>query len=323
MKQVEAELHKKTFQELTTDELYELLRVRSEVFVVEQNCVYQDLDGDDQASIHLWLTVADKVVALARVCPAGTHMKEISIGRVITTERGKSYGKQIMLHAIEAAVKHFGATLIDIEAQEYAKGFYEGVGFKQSSDTFILDGIPHIKMTWKSPFKRRYMRKASRQMDATFALEVFDKAPYVTVSMTRPDGSPYGLPLSLARTDEKTFYFHCALEGDKLDCIAHNPTVFLSTVTKCAPTVGPKDGCFTLQFKSATAVGKAEIVTDREEKIAGLRAICQRFLPHHMDAFDEAIARSLERTAVVRITLTEPPVGKRKQYDKEGEELKN
>ena len=103
-------------------------------------------------------------------------------------------------------------------------------------------------------------------MDAAFALEVLDKAPYVTVSMTRPDGSPYGLPLSLARTDERTFYFHCALEGDKLDSIRHCPTVFLSAVTKCAPTVGPKDGSFTLQYKSATAIGKAEIVTDREEK---------------------------------------------------------
>jgi len=143
-----AVLHKKSFQELTTDELYELLRVRSEVFVVEQNCVYQDLDYDDQRSIHLWLTEGDKFVALARICPAGTHMKEISIGRVITTERGKGYGKQIMLAAIDAAIEHFDATLIDIEAQEYAKGFYEGVGFKQSSDVFMLDGIPHIKMTW-------------------------------------------------------------------------------------------------------------------------------------------------------------------------------
>lgn len=141
-------LHKKTFQQLTTDELYELLRVRSEVFVIEQNCVYQDLDYDDQKSIHLWLTEGEKVVAMARVCPAGTHMKEISIGRVITTERGKGYGKQIMLHAIDAAVEYFNAELIDIEAQEYAKGFYEGVGFKQSSETFMLDGIPHIKMTW-------------------------------------------------------------------------------------------------------------------------------------------------------------------------------
>jgi ElaA protein len=142
-------LHKKTFRQLTTDELYELLRVRSEVFVVEQNCVYQDLDGDDQQAIHLWLTLGDKIVALARVCPAGTHMTEISIGRVITTIRGKGYGKQIMLHAIDAAKEYFGAILIDIEAQEYAKGFYESVGFKQSSDTFMLDGIPHIKMTWK------------------------------------------------------------------------------------------------------------------------------------------------------------------------------
>lgn len=141
-------LHKKTFQELTTDEIYELLRVRSDVFVVEQNCVYQDLDYDDQKAIHLWLTVEDKVVALARVCPADTHMKEISIGRVISTERGKGYGKQIMLHAIDAAIEHFDAKLIDIEAQEYAKGFYEGVGFKQSSEIFMLDGIPHIKMTW-------------------------------------------------------------------------------------------------------------------------------------------------------------------------------
>lgn len=141
-------LHKKSFKELTVDELYELLRVRSEVFVVEQNCAYQDMDGDDQESIHLWLTSEDKTVAVARVCPAGTHMQEISIGRVVTTERGKGYGKQIMLHAIDEAIEYFGAKRIDIEAQEYAKGFYESVGFEQSSDTFMLDGIPHIKMTW-------------------------------------------------------------------------------------------------------------------------------------------------------------------------------
>jgi ElaA protein len=141
-------LHKKRFQDLTVNELYELLRVRSEVFVVEQDCVYQDLDGDDQASIHLWLTVGDKVVAVCRVCPAGTHMEEVSIGRVITTERGKGYGKQIMLEGIRAAREYFGATRIDLEAQEYARGFYEQVGFRQSSDPFILDGIPHIKMTY-------------------------------------------------------------------------------------------------------------------------------------------------------------------------------
>ena len=155
------------------DELYELLRVRSEVFVVEQDCVYQDMDGDVKEEIHVGLTEGvtesvtnkeealdgdknkvnrtdnEKVVALARVCPAGVHLPTISIGRVITTVRGKGYGKQIMLAAIDVAQKYFGATSINIEAQEYAKGFYEGVGFKQTSDTFMLDGIPHIKMRWK------------------------------------------------------------------------------------------------------------------------------------------------------------------------------
>ena len=143
-------LHEKLFSELTLDELYERLRIRTEVFVVEQDCVYQDMDGDDQASVHLWLTEGEKVVALCRVCPAGTHMEEVSVGRVITTVRGKGYGKRIMLEGIRAAQEHFRAKRIDIEAQEYAKGFYEQVGFRQSSEPFILDGISHIKMTWTS-----------------------------------------------------------------------------------------------------------------------------------------------------------------------------
>ena len=147
---MELVLHKKSFSELTTDELYELLRIRSEVFVVEQNCVYQDLDYDDQKSVHLWLTKVGNVVALCRVCPAGTHMEEVSIGRVITVERGKGYGKRIMLEGIQAAQERFGTKRIDIEAQEYARGFYEQVGFRQSSEPFILDGIPHIRMTWTS-----------------------------------------------------------------------------------------------------------------------------------------------------------------------------
>ena len=87
-------------------------------------------------------------MALCRVCPAGTHMEEVSIGRVVTTMRGQGYGKRIMLEGIRAAREHFGAVRIDIEAQEYARGFYERVGFRPSSDPFLLDGIPHIRMTW-------------------------------------------------------------------------------------------------------------------------------------------------------------------------------
>ena len=164
------------------------------------------------------------------------------------------------------------------------------------------------------PMKR--MRRTDRQMDATFAREVFDKAPYVTVSMTKPDGTPYAVPLSLVRTSDSVFYFHCAMEGEKLECIKHSPVVYLSAVTKCAPAVGPDGVSFTLQYRSASAVGRAEIVTDTKEKTEALRAVCMRFLPRHINAFDDALARSLERTAVVRITLTEPPVGKRNEFDK-------
>ena len=137
----------KRFSQLTIDELYALLHVRSEVFVVEQNCVYQDLDFDDQNSIHVWLADDNgNILAMSRVCPAGTHMSEVSIGRVITTVRGKGYGLKVMRSSIQAAIDYFNADKIDIEAQEYAKQFYEKVGFKQSSEPFILDGIPHIKM---------------------------------------------------------------------------------------------------------------------------------------------------------------------------------
>ena len=166
------------------------------------------------------------------------------------------------------------------------------------------------------------MRKESRAMDSQWALEVMHKAPYITISFIDEQGKPYGLPQSLASDDDVNWYFHGALEGKKLEALKAHPEVCLSAVTRCTPTVGPKDGSFTLQYKSAIAFGKAEIVTEDVEKIHGLRLICERFLPQHMDAFDQSIARSLSRTAVVRITLTEPPTGKRKQYDKEGVEMK-
>ena len=166
------------------------------------------------------------------------------------------------------------------------------------------------------------MRKKSRAMDSQWALEVMQKAPYITVSFTDVNGLPYGLPLSLASEDDVHWYFHGALEGKKLEAIEAHPEVCLSAVTRCTPTVGPKDGSFTLQFKSAVAFGTAAIITDETEKTKALELICQRFLPQHMNAFNESIARSLGRTAVVRITLTSPPEGKRKQYDKNGEEMK-
>lgn len=158
----------------------------------------------------------------------------------------------------------------------------------------------------------RQMRKTARRKDADWALEVFDKAPFVTVSMTRPDGTPYGLPLSVVRKDASTFYFHCVGEGEKLDCLNHNPVVSLSAVSKCTPRYEEEKNNFTEYYHSAVALGKASIVEDYAEKTEALRLLCQRFLPRYMDHFDDAIDRSLGSTTVVRITLTEPPVGKSK-----------
>lgn len=156
------------------------------------------------------------------------------------------------------------------------------------------------------------MRKSQRRQHAGWALEVFDKAPYVTLSMVRPDSTPYGLPVSLVRSGDDTFYFHCAAEGEKLDCLKANPIVSLSAVSRCTPKFEEEKNNFTEYYNSAIALGIAEIVDDDDEKIKALRLLCQRFLPKYMNHFDEAIARSLSITTVVRITLTEPPVGKSK-----------
>lgn len=157
------------------------------------------------------------------------------------------------------------------------------------------------------------MRKASRRQDDGWALEVLERAPFVTVSMCRPDGTPYGLPLSLVKADEKTFYFHSAGEGEKLDCLKFNPIVSLSAVSKCTPAFEEDKLNYTEHYRSAVALGRCEWVEDRAEKIKALRLLCERFLPKFMDYFDEAISRSLDVTTVIKITLTEPPVGKCKQ----------
>ena len=142
-------LHVKTFNELTVDELYDLLQLRSDVFVVEQNCVYQDLDKDDRHALHLWITNDDnRIIAMARVCAAGTHMHEVSIGRVIAVERRKGYGTMIVRCAVDVALNYFNTSVIDIEAQSYIRLLYEKIGFSATSQVFMLDGILHIKMRY-------------------------------------------------------------------------------------------------------------------------------------------------------------------------------
>ncbi len=138
----------KHFTELTTPELYEILRLRSEVFVVEQNCPYLDMDNKDQKSFHLLYYTDGELSAYTRLLPAGLSFNEVSIGRVVSSpvHRGKGLGKQLMEASIQACEELFGKSPIRIGAQHYLLKFYQSLGFKEEGALYDEDGIPHIEM---------------------------------------------------------------------------------------------------------------------------------------------------------------------------------
>lgn len=138
----------KRFQELSTAELYDLLQLRSEVFVVEQNCVYQDIDGKDRKALHLIGEYDSKIVAYARLFDAGDYFDEASIGRVVvgTNYRDKKWGHELITQAIAAMKDYFNTTKVTISAQLYLQKFYESHGFVVTSETYLEDDIPHIQM---------------------------------------------------------------------------------------------------------------------------------------------------------------------------------
>ncbi len=142
----------KAFHELTVDELYEILKLRSEVFVVEQNCVFLDQDDKDQKCYHLMLYSDDQLVGYSRLVPAGLSYSEMAIGRVITSPsaRRKGFGKILMELSIDYCRKLFGVGDIRIGAQTYALGFYASLGFVADGETYDEDGIEHIEMVRKS-----------------------------------------------------------------------------------------------------------------------------------------------------------------------------
>ena len=136
----------KYFNELTTKELYELLKARATIFVVEQNCIYQDLDDIDYNSLHIFYEKDEKVVAYLRVYQRKNEKNVVQIGRVLTLEHGTGLGRKIMEVSIQTIKEKTNAKEIFIEAQKYATGFYEKFGFKVVSNEFLEDGIPHVAM---------------------------------------------------------------------------------------------------------------------------------------------------------------------------------
>ena len=138
----------KRFNELSTSELYSLLQLRSEVFVVEQNCVYQDIDGKDQKAIHVLGYYEGVLAAYSRLFKPNDYFKDSSIGRVIVkeTHRDKKLGHDLMRTSIEAIKELFHETNITISAQLYLQKFYEGHGFVTVGESYLEDDIPHIEM---------------------------------------------------------------------------------------------------------------------------------------------------------------------------------
>ncbi len=138
----------KTFEELTVPELYAMIKARIDVFVVEQDCPYPDLDGYDQKAVHLWAEQDGEVLAYCRIFDKGIKYSETSIGRVLTTEkgRGKNLGKQLIRYAVETIENRFRTSEVRISAQDYLLRFYSGFGFEDTGKKYLEDNIPHTEM---------------------------------------------------------------------------------------------------------------------------------------------------------------------------------
>ena len=148
------ELVTKHFSELDPEELYDILKARVDVFVVEQNCPYPEIDGKDKDAYHIFLRGEHGIAAYLRVLKSGVSVPEPALGRILTTRRGEGLGARIVNEGIRFAKEKLGAEKIRIEAQVYAKGFYEKLGFRQCSEPFMDDGIEHIEMLLEARSER-------------------------------------------------------------------------------------------------------------------------------------------------------------------------
>lgn len=137
----------KTFSELSAGELYEILRLREAVFIVEQNCPYPEVDGKDYDAVHYYYREDDgRVVAYLRLFFKEDEPGTVQVGRMVTGIRGKGLGRRILHEGITYAIENMGAERLYLEAQQYAIGFYEKEGFEVTSEPFLEDGIPHVQM---------------------------------------------------------------------------------------------------------------------------------------------------------------------------------
>ena len=140
----------KQFNELSTRELYQILQLRNDVFVVEQNCIYQDADGKDYDAYHLFLKKDSQIIAYARMFKSGAYFDKASIGRVVVHPdyRKQNLGQKLMQKAQQFMTETLKETTIEISAQTYLLKFYNDLGFKEKGEVYLEDGLPHIRMIY-------------------------------------------------------------------------------------------------------------------------------------------------------------------------------
>jgi len=141
----------KKFDELTPTELYQILQLRNEVFVVEQNVVYQDADGKDYKALHVFLKDNNRIISYIRICKPGDYFKNACIGRVVThpSYRRRGIGYKIVQKGIDIITQEMKADTIEISAQKYLLQFYNDLGFKEEGEEYLEDGLPHFRMFYR------------------------------------------------------------------------------------------------------------------------------------------------------------------------------
>jgi len=281
----------KTFDQLTLQEFHEILRARAEVFVVEQNCAYQDIDGIDPKSVHLFIRDEEgTVLAYLRLYQKEGEPGTIQVGRVITTSRGTGLGRKILHEGVQYAIGPMKAESLYLEAQRYAAGFYAKEGFAINSEEFLEDGIPHVVMRRPArldrendiadiaPVQFRKMRRFRQEVPGEDCEKVLASAPRGVLAVLGDMGYPYSVPLNYIYLDGK-LYFHGAKSGHKHDAILRNPKASF-----CVLDQGVKyEGEWWNTFVSVICFGKVRIVEDPAKKDAVLRALALKFFPEGYD----------------------------------------
>ena len=281
------ELFAKPYAELSLDELYEILRVRAEVFVVEQQCFYLDPDGIDRVAVHVGLRDdAGALAAYARMFPEEGGEGVWHVGRVLAVRRGGGLGRRVM-EEVERVVALRGAKLLRMEAQRQAAGFYARLGWRETGPDFDEAGIPHVRMEKgltpvlgagtppATPF--RSMRRAKQALSEDEIREVLRSARRGVLSVTGDNGWPYGVYVNPFYDEESgKLYFHGGKIGHKIDALRRDPRACFTVIDEGAHDAS-RPPAWALTFRSVVVFGRVEFVDDHEAALDICRKLCRRF----------------------------------------------